>query len=140
MKETFSAATEEAMLEVGRRLATTLRGGDALALVGDLGAGKTHFCKGLAGGLDADDPVTSPTFALVQEYRSGRLPLFHFDWYRIETPAELEAIGWDDYLDEDGIIVVEWADKFEALMPPGTTWLHFEILPDGTRRITATRP
>ncbi len=128
------------MIEAGARFAATLRSGDILALDGDLGAGKTHFCKGLAAGLGATDEVTSPTFALVQEYLSGRLPLFHFDWYRLDSAAELHGLGWDDYLDEDGIVVVEWAGKFPEMLPPTAIRLQFDLAPDGLRRVTVTRP
>lgn len=140
MTATFEAATEAEMIEAGRRFADTLRSGDVVALNGDLGAGKTHFCKGLVAGFGSEDEVTSPTFALVQEYRSGRLPIYHFDWYRLENPIELYGLGWDDYLDEDGIVVVEWAEKFPGMLPPATIHLHFTIAPDGRRTITMTRP
>jgi tRNA threonylcarbamoyladenosine biosynthesis protein TsaE len=120
-------------------LAARLKGGDVVALDGDLGAGKTHFCKGLVAGLGSEDEVTSPTFALVQEYQGGAWPVFHFDWYRLEDAAELQNIGWDDYLDEEGIILVEWSEKFPALLPPGTHVLAFRILPDGVRHISLSR-
>jgi tRNA threonylcarbamoyladenosine biosynthesis protein TsaE len=109
--------------------------GDVFALVGDLGAGKTHFAKGLAQGIGYEGDVTSPTFSLVHEYRGGRLPVFHFDFYRIESADELIAIGWDDYLDQNGVVIVEWADKFTELMPAATRWLHFAFEPDGTRSV-----
>lgn len=140
MNETIEAMDEASMIEAGRRFAEGLRPGDVLSLAGDLGAGKTHFCKGLAAGLDSDDPVTSPTFSLVQEYRSGRLTLYHFDWYRLESPAELDSLGWDDYLEEDGVVVVEWGDKFESMLPADTVRIHFEVADDGRRRLTVTRP
>ena len=92
--------------------------GDCLALVGDLGAGKTHFTKGIVAGLGCDAAVTSPTFTLVHEYRGGRLPVFHFDFYRLESAAELLAIGWDDYLDEGGVAIVEWADNSPTCSAP----------------------
>ncbi len=139
MDESFQAATEAEMIEAGRAFAARLKGGDVVALDGDLGAGKTHFCKGLVAGLGSDDEVTSPTFSLVQEYRAGRCPVFHFDWYRLEDATELQNIGWDDYLDEDGILVVEWSEKFPALLPRDTHVLSFRILPDGVRHVTLSR-
>ncbi len=140
MSESFQAATAEEMAEAGRRFAADLGSGDVLALDGDLGAGKTQFCKGLAAGLGATDEVTSPTFALVQEYRSGRLPLHHFDWYRLESADELHALGWDDYLDEEGVVVVEWAEKFPGMLPRSAIRLRFETDPGGVRRVAVTRP
>jgi tRNA threonylcarbamoyladenosine biosynthesis protein TsaE len=80
--------------------------------------------------------VTSPTFTLVHEYLDGRLPVFHFDFYRMESAAEVIGIGWDEFLTEPGVIIVEWADIFPDLMPPNTRWLHIEALPDGSRRVT----
>ena len=139
MEASFQAATEVEMIEAGRRFAADLRPGDVVALDGDLGAGKTHFCKGLVAGLGSEEVVTSPTFSLVQEYRGGRCPVFHFDWYRLEEAAELHDIGWEDYLDEDGILVVEWSEKFPAMLPRDTHVLSFRILPDGARQVTHSR-
>jgi len=140
MNESFRAATEEEMIGAGRRFAEGLRGGEVIGLDGDLGAGKTHFCKGLVAGLGSDDAVTSPTFALVQEYRGGRLPVFHFDWYRLDSATELDRIGWDEYLDEGGIVVVEWAGKFPDFLPPTAIRLRFSIEPDSSRLATVCRP
>ncbi|MCB1090162.1 MAG: tRNA (adenosine(37)-N6)-threonylcarbamoyltransferase complex ATPase subunit type 1 TsaE [Verrucomicrobiae bacterium] len=129
---------EAAMIALGAEAANGLRPGSVIALVGPLGAGKTHFSKGLVAGLGGDpDSVTSPTFTLVHEYTRGcRLPVFHFDFYRLDSPAELLAIGWDDYLDEgDGVLLVEWADKFPDLLPPDTQWWTFAIAPAGGRQV-----
>jgi len=104
----------------GRALGATLRAGDVIALDGELGAGKTHFVKGIAAGLGCDGDVTSPTFTLVHEYTGGRLPLFHFDFYRLESEDETLRIGLDDYLGAGGVIVIEWAGKFPALLPSCT--------------------
>jgi tRNA threonylcarbamoyladenosine biosynthesis protein TsaE len=123
-------------LELGRALAAELRPGDVLALAGDLGAGKTHFTKGLAEGLGVEADVTSPTFTLVHEYPGGRLPLVHIDLYRLEEPTEVLGIGLDDYLSGDGVTVIEWADKFEALMPPDVHWIRFQVLEGDDREIT----
>ena len=108
----------------GRTLAASLRAGDVLALDGDLGSGKTHFVKGIAAGLGCEGDVTSPTFTLVHEYTGGRLPLFHFDFYRLESEDETLRIGLDDYLGAGGVMVIEWAGKFPALLPAGTRWFH----------------
>lgn len=116
----------EAMIALGREIASSLRAGSVLALQGGLGAGKTHFTKGLAAGLGYSLEVTSPTFTLVHEYRGGRLPLYHFDFYRMDSEQEVLRIGWDEYLDEDAVVVVEWPDKFPSLIPDGSKWLVFE--------------
>ena len=134
MASTISASTDET-IALGRTVAATLRRGDVLALCGDLGAGKTHFVKGLAAGLGATASVTSPTFTLIHEYLGGRLPLFHFDFYRLDEEDEALKIGLDEYLDGDGACVIEWADKFPALLPPHTRWLRFTHREDGTRVI-----
>lgn len=119
----------------GRALAASLRAGDILALDGDLGAGKTHFVKGIAAGLGCEGDVTSPTFTLVHEYTAGRLPLFHFDFYRLESADEVLRIGLDDYLGVGGVIVIEWAGKFPALLPAGTRWFHLCAGDGDTREI-----
>jgi tRNA threonylcarbamoyladenosine biosynthesis protein TsaE len=128
-------ADETATLEAGRHLASTLQAGDCIALIGGLGAGKTHFTKGIVAGLGGSAEVTSPTFTLVHEYRGGRLPVFHFDFYRIDSAAEILAVGWDDYLDEGGVIVAEWADKFSDLLPEQTTWWKLDLAPGGGRTL-----
>lgn len=122
-------------IAIALALAATLRRGDVLALSGDLGAGKTHFVKGLATGLGAPASVTSPTFTLLHEYRGGRLPLYHFDFYRLDHADEALRIGLDEYLFGDGVCVIEWAEKFPALLPPHTRWLRFTHRADGTREI-----
>jgi tRNA threonylcarbamoyladenosine biosynthesis protein TsaE len=120
---------------LGRAQATLLRRGDVLALCGDLGAGKTHFVKGLAAALGTDAAVTSPTFTLIHEYPGGRLPLYHFDFYRLDDEDEALKIGLDEYLDGDGICVIEWADKFRRLLPAHTRWFRFTHRADGARLI-----
>lgn len=130
------AASEQDMLELGRTFAESVaEGGCVLGLVGDLGAGKTHFCKGVVQGLGSEDSVTSPTFSLVQEYPNGRLPVFHFDFYRLDSIDELDSIGWEEYLMEPAVLLVEWADKFPEALPPGSKWCRFSILPDGSRKL-----
>jgi tRNA threonylcarbamoyladenosine biosynthesis protein TsaE len=106
-----------------------------LALCGDLGAGKTQFVKGLATALGSDATVTSPTFTLIHEYLDGRLPLYHFDFYRLEDEDEALKIGLDEYLNGGGICVIEWADKFPALLPAHTKWYRFTHGEDGARTI-----
>lgn len=134
MASTISVSADET-IAFGHTVAATLRRGDVLALCGDLGAGKTHFVKGLATGLGARDGVTSPTFTLIHEYPDGRLPLFHFDFYRLEDEDDALKIGLDEYLEGDGVSVIEWAEKFPAILPPHTRWFHFIHREDGTREI-----
>ncbi|MDF2378273.1 MAG: tRNA (adenosine(37)-N6)-threonylcarbamoyltransferase complex ATPase subunit type 1 TsaE [Verrucomicrobiales bacterium] len=127
MSKVIHIADETEMIEAGRALGQTLNAGRVVALCGALGAGKTHFSKGVVSGIGADDPVSSPTFSLVNEYRSGRLPVFHFDFYRLDSAEELIRIGWDEYLDEEGVILVEWADKFPELLPDETITYRFDL-------------
>ena len=126
-----------ATIAAGESLGAELRAGDVVALTGGLGAGKTHFTKGLVRGLGSDEEVTSPTFTLVHEYRQGRVPVFHFDFYRMEKPAEVTGIGWDEYLDAGGVCVVEWADRFPALLPEHTQWWSLQE-DRGGRRLRRT--
>ena len=112
---------------IGRELSLALPENSVIGLSGELGAGKTEFVKGIAEGLGAMDPVTSPTFTLIHEYRSGRLPLFHMDFYRLETEKELDEIGFDDYLREPGICAIEWADRFPDRVPRDAIWVQIQI-------------
>ena len=120
---------------LGHALAADALPGEVWALVGDLGAGKTHFVQGIVDGIGASGPATSPTFALVHEYTGGRLPVFHFDFYRLESAGEALALGLDEYLEGGGLTVIEWADKFPDVLPPGTRWFRFEILDGDARQI-----
>ncbi len=129
------ADSPEAMENLGRAAGERAAAGDAIALVGGLGAGKTHWTKGFAAGLGSAAEVTSPTFSLVHEYSGGRLTAFHFDFYRLDSPEELIALGWDEYLEAGGVVVAEWADKFPQLMPADTLWLRFTLEADGARRV-----
>ncbi|MEC8907200.1 MAG: tRNA (adenosine(37)-N6)-threonylcarbamoyltransferase complex ATPase subunit type 1 TsaE [Verrucomicrobiota bacterium] len=126
---------EEAMVGAGKMLGSTTRPGDVFALVGDLGAGKTHFTKGLVHGAGCESSVTSPTFPLLHEYLQGKFPIYHFDFYRINSVHELIDIGWDDYTETDGICVIEWADKFPEIIPKSATWFQFSIENNGSRII-----
>ena len=123
------------MEELGRAAAAESRPGTVIGLVGGLGAGKTHWTKGFVAGTGADCEVTSPTFGLVHEYPGGRYPVIHLDFYRLESGDELIALGWDELLEQDAVIIAEWADKFPGLLPPETIWLHFTVEPDGSRSV-----
>ena len=129
------AESPEAMENLGREMAKTTRSGSVIALAGGLGAGKTHWTKGFVAGTGSPAEVTSPTFGLVHEYSGGRFPVFHLDFYRLESARELIALGWDELLDQDGVIIAEWADKFPEMLPPETIWLYFTVEPDGSRTL-----
>jgi tRNA threonylcarbamoyladenosine biosynthesis protein TsaE len=116
--KTITTRSEEETTAVGRDVAATLSAGDVLLLYGDLGAGKTAFVRGLAEGLGVSrEEVSSPTFTLIQEYRGGRLPLFHVDLYRIEDPREFDELGLDE-IAEGGVLAIEWAEKLAARLKP----------------------
>ncbi len=129
---TNSPAETEA---VGAALGKALQPGTILAYRGDLGAGKTAFTRGLARGLGCTELVTSPTYTIVNEYLGGRLPLFHFDMYRLRSSDDLWDIGWEDYLDRGGICAVEWSENVEDAME-GAIYVTIEKLGEDTRRIT----
>lgn len=119
----------DAMRAFGKEMGKHLKSGDVVALIGDLGAGKTHLAQGIALSKGFTGDVTSPTFALVNEYLagdSGELDIFHLDIYRLENADELLQIGWEDYLDREGVIIIEWADKFPELMPKGAWCVGIE--------------
>jgi tRNA threonylcarbamoyladenosine biosynthesis protein TsaE len=111
----------------GRQLGERARAGDVFALVGDLGAGKTQFVKGIAAGVASPGDVTSPTFTLIHEYEGGRLPVYHFDFYRLESKDAALRLGLDDYLFGRGVSVVEWADRFPELLPDSAEWIAIRI-------------
>ena len=129
---TNSPAQTEA---VGEQLAKTLPPGTVIAYTGDLGAGKTAFTRGLARGLGCTDLVTSPTYTIVNEYLSGRLPLFHFDMYRLASAEELWDIGWEDYLERGGICAVEWSENVMDAME-NAIFVRMEKTGEESRRIT----
>ena len=121
--------------KIGAALAKILTPGTVLAYRGDLGAGKTAFTRGLARGLGYTEPVTSPTYTIVNEYLSGRLPLFHFDMYRLASSDDLWSIGWEDYLDRGGVCAVEWSENVDDAME-NALWVTLESLGGDDRRIT----
>ena len=120
---------------VGAALAAVLKPGTVIAYTGDLGAGKTAFTRGLARGLGAAERVTSPTYTIVNEYLSGRLPLFHFDMYRLASADDLWDIGWEDYLERGGICAVEWSENVEEAME-NAIYIRIEKTGEETRCIT----
>ena len=128
---TNSPAQTEA---VGAALARVLAPGTVIAYRGDLGAGKTAFTRGLAKGLGCKELVTSPTYTIVNEYLGGRLPLFHFDMYRLRSSDDLWDIGWDDYLDRGGICAVEWSENVDDAMEDAI-YITIEKTGEESRRI-----
>ena len=131
---TNSPAETEA---VGAALAKCLQPGAVLAYRGDLGAGKTAFTRGLANGLGCGDMVTSPTYTIVNEYLSGRLPLFHFDMYRLASSDDLWDIGWEDYLERGGVCAVEWSENVQDAMD-GAITVCIQKTGEDSRKITIT--
>ena len=121
--------------KIGAALAQKLNAGTVIAYRGDLGAGKTAFTRGLARGLGYPEMVTSPTYTIVNEYLGGRLPLFHFDMYRLGSADDLWDIGWEDYLDRGGVCAVEWSENVQEAME-GAISVSIAKLDENTRRIT----
>jgi len=120
---------------IGRQVAENIGVGSVLALKGELGSGKTLFVKGIVAGLGSGADVTSPTFTILHEYRRGRLPVYHFDLFRVENPQALARLGLDDYFFGDGISVIEWADRFPDFVPEQARWIFFEIKSETQRAI-----
>lgn len=116
----------EDTFQIGELLGKKLTPGTVICLEGDLGVGKTVFVKGIAKGLGIVEPVSSPTFTILQEYREGRIPLYHFDAYRIEDPEEMYEIGFEDYLFGDGVCFIEWASQIRELLPEDALWITIE--------------
>jgi len=135
---TFISNSPDETESFGRQFAGNVKAGDVLALIGGLGSGKTRFVKGLTAGLDATTPATSPTFTLIHEYSGGRLPVYHFDFFRIEDRQGAERLGLDEYFFGDGVSVIEWADRFPNLIPENARWISFETKSE-TQRAIATK-
>lgn len=135
----ISKSTEET-IAAGRSYGRDARKGDVFALTGDLGAGKTQFVKGFVGGLESGADVTSPTFVLVHEYGGGRLPVYHFDFYRLENRDAILQLGFDDYIFGDGVSLIEWANRHSDLIPSHAKWLSFELKDENTRVIKEGAP
>lgn len=121
----YETQNEKETFEIGYQLAKESKPGDIYCLLGDLGVGKTVFSKGFATGLGITEPITSPTFTIVQVYE-GEKPLYHFDMYRIEDEDELEMIGYEDYFYGKGVCLVEWANNVESVIPKEAKWITIE--------------
>ena len=144
---TFISHSPAETASLGAALACRVVHGDVLALTGDLGAGKTQFVKGFACGLGIMERIQSPTFALVNSYSGGRLPLYHLDLYRLKTERQIVSAGLEAYLEPDGVAVIEWAERFvEAGLispnqpPPNIRWVRFEIVNESERQVIYEDP
>ncbi|HWM26723.1 MAG TPA: tRNA (adenosine(37)-N6)-threonylcarbamoyltransferase complex ATPase subunit type 1 TsaE [Chthoniobacterales bacterium] len=136
----FTSNSVEETIVAGQRYGRNAAKGDVFALTGDLGAGKTQFVKGFVAGLGSRSEVTSPTFVLVHEYEEGRLPVYHFDFYRLDTRDAVLRLGFDDYVFGDGVSLIEWADRYPDLIPKEAKWLSFELKGESIRVIREGKP
>ena len=134
--ETFISNNPEQTEEFAYKLAQSLQGGEVIAFRGDLGSGKTCFTRGLAAGLGYQGSVTSPTFALINEYLNGRLNLYHFDMYRISSWDELYSSGFFEYIEQGGVVTAEWSENIENALPDNTIYVEFEKLGENVRKLT----
>ena len=137
--ESFSA---EETYALGEKIGQEAKPGQVYTLIGDLGGGKTGFTQGVAAGLGITEPVSSPTFTIVQIYEEGRMPFYHFDVYRIGDPEEMEEVGFEDCIYGEGLCLIEWANLIEEILPPAYTQVRIEKdLSRGFdyRKITLTR-
>ncbi|MCT4605075.1 MAG: tRNA (adenosine(37)-N6)-threonylcarbamoyltransferase complex ATPase subunit type 1 TsaE [Marinisporobacter sp.] len=126
---------EQRTYDLGYKLGTLLKNGDVVCLTGDLGAGKTTISKSIAKGLEVEEYVTSPTFTIIHEYM-GRIPLYHFDVYRIGEIEEMEDLGYEEYFYGEGVCLIEWASQIEELIPKEHLWIHIKRVDGNTREIT----
>jgi tRNA threonylcarbamoyladenosine biosynthesis protein TsaE len=129
LSETFAFA---------EKFSAGLKKGDVIALTGELGAGKTYFVQGLARGLKISKKyyVNSPTFAILNVYEGGKMPVYHFDWYRLGDVREVLDLGIEEYIDSKGLTVIEWAEKFKELLPKRTIWIRMEVVDEDKRVIS----
>ncbi len=132
---TITTQNHEQTRAIGERLGRMLHKGSIIALIGGLGAGKTVVSQGIASGLGIDEDITSPTFLIVKEYTSGRLPLYHFDLYRFDTPNQLDFFSIDEYLFGNGVCVIEWAEKIEHMLPSEHLRIEIQWLKEDQRQI-----
>ncbi len=126
ISKTIETCSPGETFEFGRKIGKEAKPGDVYTLIGDLGAGKTLFTQGVAAGLGITEPVNSPTFTILQVYEEGRIPLYHFDVYRIGDESEMDEIGSDDYFYGDGVCIIEWADIIKGIIPKRHTRISIE--------------
>lgn len=139
MQKVYRSESESDTERIAAELAQSLAGGEVIAFQGGLGMGKTAFVRGLARALGFGGAVSSPTFALINEYIGGRLALYHFDMYRVEGWEDLYSTGYFDYIEAGGVTAVEWSENITAALPDGTIFVTFERTGDTGRTITVTR-
>lgn len=142
MTEVIESLREQDTYDLGKKLGENCKSGDIILLNGDLGVGKTVFTKGFGKGLGIEEPINSPTFTIMQIYEQGRLPLYHFDVYRIADPEEMDEIGYEDYFFGKGVCLIEWASLIEELIPEHVTEIQIEkVLEKGFdyRKITIVK-
>lgn len=131
----FISHSPEETIEYAKKVGRLLKGGEVIAYKGSMGAGKTTFTRGLCIGLGLPDEVTSPTFALVNEYR-GKITLYHFDMYRIQSADDLETTGFYDYISDESVLAVEWSENISEALPKNTIYIKFDRIDENTREIT----
>ena len=142
MTEVIESLREQDTYDLGEKLGENCKPGDIILLNGDLGVGKTVFTKGFGKGLGIEEPISSPTFTIMQIYEQGRLPLYHFDVYRIADPEEMDEIGYEDYFFGKGVCLIEWASLIEELIPEHATEIRIEKVLEkgfGYRKITIVK-
>lgn len=142
MTEVIESLREQDTYDLGKKLGENCKPRDIILLNGDLGVGKTVFTKGFGKGLGIEEPISSPTFTIMQIYEQGRLPLYHFDVYRIADPEEMDEIGYEDYFFGKGVCLIEWASLIEELIPEHVTEIQIEkVLEKGFdyRKITIVK-
>ncbi len=140
MEKKIITKSKNETFKLGRLLGAELKGGEVVALIGELGSGKTVFTKGIARGMgikDAEKSVNSPSFTLIKEY-PAKINLFHFDLYRLDSVRQIEQLGWEDYLGENGVLVIEWADKMGSLLPEESLSIELEVMGENKRKIKLT--
>ncbi|MEN6411970.1 MAG: tRNA (adenosine(37)-N6)-threonylcarbamoyltransferase complex ATPase subunit type 1 TsaE [Veillonellales bacterium] len=135
----FKTNSPEDTFSFGQKMAGLVSAGDVFCLAGDLGAGKTLLTQGISAGLQVGDAVTSPTFAILNVY-AAVLPIYHFDLYRLEHPAELTDIGFYEYIEGDGLAIIEWPDKFPAELPDEYLWIDIKTGDSPNERLLCLRP
>jgi tRNA threonylcarbamoyladenosine biosynthesis protein TsaE len=126
MKQVYETYRSEETFALGKQIGASAKPGDIYVLNGDLGVGKTVFAQGFASGLDISEPINSPTFTILQIYQEGRLPLYHFDVYRLSSSEEMEDIGYDEYFYSDGVCLIEWGGQIRELLPASAYELTIE--------------
>lgn len=139
MKREITALSVEETINIAADLGRNAVRGDIFTISGELGAGKTVFARGIAAGMGIDDDITSPTFSLM-EVHEGRVPLYHFDLYRLESPSELDELGFEEYWEGDGVSVIEWPERAAGRLPSGMTAIVIEYTGTASRRITIEYP